>query len=90
MFRQLIFEQTCNDYTFNYTQIIIRELFVVVACNEPPPLQEMPGCRNHVGSSCGFQNYIRLDLLLLAKEHGEARQYSELTSFSTNVQRLVP
>ena len=27
---------------------------------------------------------------MLAKEHGEARQYSELTSFSTNVQLLVP
>ena len=56
---------------------------MVVARNgpPPPPLQEMSGCRNYVGSSCGFQNYIRLDLLLIAKKHGEARQYPELISF---------
>ena len=70
-FRQLFFEQTCNDYTFKYTQIIIRELFVVVACNEPPhPPKRCLDAETTWDQSVLFRTFFHLDLLLLAKEHG--------------------
>ena len=63
-FRELFFEQRCNDKTFNYTQIMIRELFVVVACNEPTPSKICLDAETMWDQAVAFRTTFGLDLLL--------------------------